>query len=67
MIKEGCVVEVTRSKCGYTGKGEALNLVYGDYWLVKVTEKNPNGNSIILVKSTNLRFVSAAPQKKKKE
>jgi hypothetical protein len=66
MIKEGCIVEVIRSKCGYKGKGEALNLVFGDYWLVKV-EDNPHGNSVILVKSVHLRFIAIPQQKKNKK
>jgi len=64
MIKDGCIVEIIRSKCGYTGKGETLNIVFRDYWLVKV-ENNPHGNSVILVKSTHMRYISPPPQNKK--
>lgn len=68
MIEEGSLVEVVKSKCGYTGKGEAVSIAYGDFWLVKVMEKSPHAvNPVILVKSTNLRLVSAPAQKKKKK
>lgn len=66
MIEEGSLVEVVKSKSGYTGKGEAVGIAYGDFWLVKVLESSPHAvNPVILVKSTNLRLTSA-PKKKKK-
>lgn len=67
MIEEGCVVEVVQSNSGYRGTGTAIAIAFHDYWLVQIQNPAPQQNPIILVKAVNLRFVSSAPVKEKKE
>jgi hypothetical protein len=67
MIEEGCVVEVVQSRSGYTGTGTAIAIAFHDYWLVQLPNPKPNQNAIILVKATNLRFVSPPSVKEKKK
>lgn len=67
MIEEGCVVEVVQSRSGYTGNGTAIAIAFQDYWLIQIPNPAPNKNPIILVKATNLRFVSAPAIKEKKK
>lgn len=55
-FQPGDKVNITRSKCGYTGKGTVVCRAYGFAYLVRVDGKD-GGSKIILVRAPDMRRV----------